>query len=52
MRFLRSLKYNICDLYGLSDEEYLKLKNKLYSLLDIKEDEKKLRYYILLDELF
>lgn len=49
---LRSLKYNICDLYGLGDEEYLKLKNKLYSLLDITEDEKKLRYYILLDELF
>lgn len=49
---LRSLKYNICDLYGLSDDEYMKLKNELYSLLDIKEDEKKLRYYILLDELF
>ena len=49
---VRSLKYNVCDLCGLSNDVYLKLKNKLYSLLEITEDKEKLRYYILLDELF
>lgn len=49
---VRSIKYNICDLYGLRYNEYLKLKNRFYSLLGIEEDKEKLRYYILLDELF
>jgi len=49
---VRSLKYNICDLSGIPYEQYLILKNKLYDLLGVKEDKEKLRYYILLDELF
>lgn len=49
---VRSLKYNICDLCGIPYEQYLSLKNKLYDLIGVKEDKEKLRYYILLDELF
>lgn len=49
---IRSLKYNVCDLYGASEEEFERLKEKIYSILGIKEDKEKLRYYILLDELF
>ena len=49
---IRSLKYNVCDLYGASEEELEKLKEKIYSILGIEEDKEKLRYYILLDELF
>lgn len=49
---VRSLKYNICDLFNLPYNHYLSLKQKLYDLLEIKENEEKLRYYILLDELF
>lgn len=49
---IRSLKYNVCDLYGASEEEFERLKEKIYSILGIEEDKEKLRYYILLDELF
>lgn len=49
---VRSLKYNLCDLCGMPYDVFLKAKNRLYSLLDIEENTEKLRYYILLDELF
>lgn len=49
---VRSLKYNICHFRGLSENDYQKYKALLYSRLGIKENEQKLRYYILLDELF
>ena len=49
---VRSLKYNICDLFGLDESDYRKYKAMFYSRLSIEEDEQKLRYYILLDELF
>lgn len=49
---VRSLKYNICDCFGLSENDYQKYKKLFYSRLGIEEDAQKLRYYILLDELF
>lgn len=49
---IRSLKYNICDYFGLSESDYQKYKTLFYSSLGIEEDAKKLKYYILLDELF
>lgn len=49
---VRSLKFNVCDINHLPVSAFYKLKAKLYKLLDIKEDTEKLRYYILLDELF
>lgn len=49
---IRSLKYNICDWFGLSETDYDKYKALFYSRLGIEEDTQKLRYYILLDELF
>ncbi|MCH5316704.1 MAG: aminoglycoside 3'-phosphotransferase [Eubacterium sp.] len=49
---VRSLKYNICDWFGLSENDYDKYKALFYSRLGIEEDAQKLRYYILLDELF
>ena len=49
---IRSLKYNICDWFGLSENDYQKYKALFYSRLGIEEDAQKLRYYILLDELF
>ena len=49
---VRSLKYNICDWFGLEEKVYEKYKALFYSRLGIEEDAQKLRYYILLDELF
>lgn len=49
---IRSLKYNVSSMLGLSESEYNRLKNLFYAELGIEEDEQKLRYYILLDELF
>ena len=49
---VRSLKYNICDWFGLDEKAYKKCKALFYSRLGIEEDAEKLRYYILLDELF
>lgn len=49
---VRSLKYNVCSMLGLSERDYNRLKNLFYSELGINENEEKLRYYILLDELF
>lgn len=49
---VRSLQYNLCDLCGKPYDVFLRAKNLLYSLLDIEENTEKLRYYILLDELF
>lgn len=49
---VRSLQYNLCRLCGKPHEVFLKAKNRFYNLLNIKENTEKLRYYILLDELF
>ena len=49
---VRSLKYNICHFLGLNEADYQKCKALFYSRLGIEEDAQKLRYYILLDELF
>lgn len=49
---VRSLKYNICDWFGLRENDYQKYKALFYSRLGMEEDAQKLRYYILLDELF
>ena len=49
---VRSLKYNICDWFGLEEKVYEKYKALFYSRLGIEENAQKLRYYILLDELF
>lgn len=49
---VRSLKYNICSINKQPEQIFLDYKNKLYNLLGIEENSKKLKYYILLDELF
>lgn len=49
---VRSLKYNICDFLGLDNQTFLQYKQLFYTELGIYEDAEKLRYYILLDELF
>lgn len=49
---IRSLKYNLCELCSVSEDEFERLRNKIYAVLDVKEDCEKLKYYILLDELF
>lgn len=49
---VRSLKYNLCEIYGYTEAEFLNYKQLFYNELGIKEDKEKLKYYILLDELF
>ncbi len=49
---VRSLEHNICGLCKLQKEEFLHAKALLYAELGITEDAEKLKYYILLDELF
>lgn len=49
---VRSLHHNICDLCGMPYQDFLNAKNNLYALLGITENTEKLKYYILLDELF
>ena len=49
---IRSLKYNLCEVCAVSVTEFERLKNKIYSILGVEENREKLRYYILLDELF
>ncbi len=49
---VRSLEHNICHFCGLPKSEFLRAKELLYTKLGITEDPEKLKYYILLDELF
>lgn len=49
---VRSLKYNLCEIFGCSETEFLNCKRLFYDKIGIEEDKEKLRYYILLDELF
>lgn len=49
---IRSMKYNYCSIRGLDETEFAELRNYLLRLLNIELDKEKLRYYILLDELF
>lgn len=49
---VRSLEHNICGLCKLPKEEFSRAKALLYAELGITEDTEKLKYYILLDELF
>lgn len=49
---VRSLHYNHVEYAGCSEREYLYYKALLFSELGIDPNEDKIRYYILLDELF
>ena len=49
---VRSLRHNYIECAGYGEAEYEKYKSLLFYELGIKPDEEKIRYYILLDELF
>lgn len=49
---VRSLHYNYMELSGYSQKEYTYYKSMLFDELGIAPDEEKIKYYILLDELF
>jgi kanamycin kinase/aminoglycoside 3'-phosphotransferase-3 len=49
---IRSLRHNYVECAGYGESEYQRYKALLYRELDIEPDEEKIRYYILLDELF
>ena len=49
---VRSLRYNYIEHAGHSESEYEKYKALLFQELDMEPDEEKIRYYVLLDELF
>ncbi len=49
---VRSLRHNYMEYTGYGEGEYQKHKALLFQELGIKPDEEKIRYYILLDELF
>ncbi len=49
---VRSLRSNCIEYAGYSEDEYLTYKRLLFDALGINPDEEKIRYYILLDELF
>ena len=49
---VRSLRYNYVDYAGYDESDYLKYKELLFRELGIEPDEEKIRYYVLLDELF
>jgi kanamycin kinase/aminoglycoside 3'-phosphotransferase-3 len=49
---VRSLRFNHVEHAGYSEADYEKYKAMLFSELGMKPDEEKLRYYVLLDELF
>jgi len=48
----RSLRSNCIEYAGYSEEEYQKYKSLLFNELGFGPDEEKMRYYVLLDELF
>ncbi|MPM74585.1 Aminoglycoside 3'-phosphotransferase [bioreactor metagenome] len=48
---VRSFEHNLC-LYGYNNNDFIKYKELLFNELGIKPDEEKIKYYILLDELF
>ena len=49
---VRSLRHNYMEYAGCGETEYQKYKSLLFQELAIEPDEEKIRYYILLDELF
>lgn len=49
---VRSLQHNMCAVCGMPYTDFVKAKNALYAHLGVEENAEKLRYYILLDELF
>jgi len=49
---VRSLRYNDMEYAGYSEAEYQRHKKLLFQELGMEPDEEKIRYYILLDELF
>jgi len=49
---VRSLHHNLCGPCGVPYSDFLNAKNRLYAELGITENTEKLKYYILLDELF
>ncbi|MDW7656898.1 MAG: APH(3') family aminoglycoside O-phosphotransferase [Bacillota bacterium] len=49
---VRSLRYNYIDFAEYGENEYEKYKKQLFLEIGLEPDEAKIRYYILLDELF
>lgn len=49
---VRSFRHNYMEYAGYGEEEYQKYKALLFQELGIESDEEKIRYFILLDELF
>jgi len=49
---VRSLRHNHMEYSGYDEDDYQKYKTLLFHELGIVPDEEKIRYYILLDELF
>lgn len=49
---IRSLEHNFCKIRGMYKNEFNELSDYFLKLLDIEIDYKKLKYYILFDELF
>ena len=48
---VRSMWYNFCFLHGMTRAEFQKYRAQLFEELEMQPDEKKMRYYIYLDEL-
>ena len=48
---VRSMWYNFCLLHGMTRAEFQKYRAQLFEELEMQPDEKKMRYYIYLDEL-
>lgn len=49
---VRSLHHNLCERCGMPYRDFINAKNRLYAHLGLTENTEKLKYYILLDELF
>ena len=49
---LWSLRYNFCELGGMSEDDFAAYKTLFFEALSLEPDEEKLRYHALLDEFF
>ena len=48
---VRSMWYNFCFLHGMTRPDFMQLRAQLFEELELRPDEKRLRYYFYLDEL-
>ncbi len=48
---VRSMWYNFCFLGGMTRQEFMKFRTMLFEELEMQPDEKRIRYYVYLDEL-